>query len=86
MKDMSQESVMIRNPSFKDILEFLWTKINGKAPMVKVMMKLITKGATAVSSPSNMAINIDRNMNNALTSSAYPTFLLIALTFILLLV
>ena len=57
--------------------------MNGKIPMVKVRIKLISSG-TRASSLSCRETSMERNINNALTSSAYPTFLLIALTFILL--
>lgn len=69
---------MITNPSLSDMDEERWTKISGKEPRVNVMIKLITIGVKAPSLYISET-NMDRNMNNALTRSAKPTFLLIAL-------
>ena len=41
---------------------------------MKVMRKLIARGPKAASIPFTMDTIIDRNMNNALTRSALPTF------------
>ena len=48
--------------------------MNGNAPTIKVMRKLIARGPKAASIPFTMDTIIDRNMNNALTRSALPTF------------
>ena len=51
-------------------------------PVIKVIIKLMTKGTNAESRPSMTETIIDRNMKNALTSSAFPTFNDIGLTLI----
>ena len=73
---------MIRNPSCWDMAEDCLTKINGKAPKMKVMIKLIASGPNAESLPSDSDTSIEMNMNRALTSRASPTFLDMTLTFI----
>ena len=57
--------------------------MNGKAPAMKVIIKLMDKGANAESIPSPIEISIEMNINKALTRSALPTFVDITLTFIL---
>ena len=69
---------MMTKPSLRDMDELRRTKIKGKAPRVKVMIKLITMGVKAPSLYISET-NMDRNMNKAHTRSANPTFLLIAL-------
>ena len=69
---------MITKPSLSDMEEERRTKIKGKAPRVNVIIKLITIGVKAPSLYISET-NMDRNMNNAQTRSAKPTFLLIAL-------
>lgn len=59
----------------------LFTKIRGKTPTVKVIMKLIIRAANALSLPSPMEMRMDININNALTKSASPTFLDMTLRF-----
>lgn len=59
----------------------LFTKIRGKTPTVKVIMKLITRAANALSFPSPIEMRMDMNINNALTKSASPTFLDMILRF-----
>ena len=49
------------------------TKMKGKIPTVNVMTKLIIRAARALSRPFPKETRMDRNMNNALTSSAKPT-------------
>ena len=69
---------MIIKPSLREIAELLRTKMNGKIPKVKVIIKLIIN-ATWAPSLFTRDTNNDRNINNALTRRAKPTFLLIAL-------
>ena len=59
------------------------TKMKGKIPTMKVMMKLMAKGPMAESFPFNMDTIRDRNMNRALIRSACPTFLDMTLTSII---
>ena len=61
------------NPSFRVILAFLRVKIKGKAPTLKVMVKLIRSGARALSPPSMRDTTTDNSINRALTRSATPT-------------
>ena len=56
--------------------------MNGKAPAIKVMIKLIDNGANAESIPSPIEISIEMNINKALTRSALPTLVDITFTFI----
>ena len=77
---------MVRNPSLRLIACALLTKMKGKDPTMRVMMKLMSKGVNAESIPSMRDTTIDRNINKALTSRALPTFKDIAFTFILLLI
>jgi hypothetical protein len=63
-------------------LPFL-TKINGKAPTIVVIIKLISNGVNAESRPSAMDISRDTNMKKALTSKAFPTLVDMAFTLII---
>jgi hypothetical protein len=56
--------------------------MKGNEPKRSVMMKLISNGAKAESRPFIMDTTMDRNINNALTSSALPILTDIAFTFI----
>ena len=62
--------------------EVFLTKMNGKAPAMKVIIKLMDRGANAESIPSQMEISMEMNMNKALTRSALPTLVDITFTFI----
>jgi hypothetical protein len=57
--------------------------MNGKAPTIRVIIKLIIRGPNAESLPSTIETMMDRNMKSALTSSAFPTLTDMALTFII---
>lgn len=50
------------------------TKMKGKIPTMKVIMKLMANGPSAESFPFTIETIRDRNMNSALTSRACPTF------------
>lgn len=60
------------------------TKMKGKMPTRKVIRQLMDKAARALSFPVGLEMdtNTEKNINNALTKSAKPTFLDITLTFI----
>ena len=58
------------------------TKMKGKIPTMKVMVKEIARAARAESLPSATDTITERNMNSALTRSARPMFLLITFQFI----
>ena len=60
----------------------LLTKMNGKTPTVNVMTKLMSNAARALSLPLDIETSMDRNIKNALVSSANPTFLDMTLRFI----
>ena len=49
---------------------------------MKVIVKLIINAASALSLPFEMETSMDRNMKNALASSANPTFLDMTFRFI----
>ena len=72
-KDRSQDRIMIIYPSFMDMAEVLRTKMNGKTPTEKVMMKLISRAARALSFPFATDTSIEKNMNRAFTRRAKPT-------------
>ena len=59
-----------------------FTKINGKEPVTRVMMKLMSRGPKAESLPFAIETIMDRNMKSALTRRAFPTFTDMDLTFI----
>ena len=82
MNDSNHDRTIIIKPSFRVISGFFLTKMNGNIPTVNVMVKLISKAARALSLPLDTETRIEKNMKSALTSSAYPTFLDITLTFI----
>lgn len=82
MNDSTHERKIIMYPSLRVMTEFFLTKMKGKAPAVKVMMKLIKRAARALSFPFFTETSTDKNMNNALTRSAKPTFLDMTLRFI----
>ena len=82
IKDRSHDRKMIMYPSFREIWEVFRTKKKGKIPTIKVMMKLMTSGASALSAPSWREISTDSSMNRALTSSAMPTLRDITFRFI----
>ena len=66
-------------------MEFSWlslTKINGKAPTMDVIRKLINNGVKASSNPSATDTIMENIINKALTSNALPTFEDIAFIFI----
>ncbi len=71
------------NPSLRLISGALLTNIKGNIPTVKVMVKLISRAARALSLPFATETSMEKNMNRALTSSATPTYLDITFTFIL---
>lgn len=73
---------MVRKPSRRESGVDFFTKMNGKEPTMRVIMKLISNGVNAASIPLMTETVIDRNMNKALTSNALPTFMDIDLTFI----
>lgn len=81
-KDRSHEKTIVRKPSRRVSGVAFFTKMNGNEPTIRVIMKLITNGVKAASIPLITETMIDRNMNNALTSRALPTFMDIDLTFI----
>ena len=58
------------------------TKMKGKIPTMKVMVKEMARAASAESLPSAMETITERNIKSALTSSARPMFLLITFQFI----
>ena len=58
------------------------TKMNGKTPIAKVIVKLMRSGAMALSCPFARDTNTESSINSALTSSALPTFLDITFRFI----
>gem|GEM_PF-2824010 len=70
MNDRSHDRTMIIYPSRREISGDLRTNMNGKIPTVNVIVKLISRAASALSLPFATETNIDRNMNSALTSSA----------------
>ena len=74
---------MIIYPSFREIAGALRTKIKGKIPTVKVIEKLISRAARALSLPCATETKTDSSMNRALTRRAKPTFREITLRFIL---
>ena len=82
IKESSHERTIVRKPSFRDRTWAFFTKMNGKAPTIRVMTKLMRSGPNAESRPSIIETMIDRNMKSALTRSAFPTFNDMALTFI----
>ena len=57
--------------------------MKGKIPTVKVIAKLISRAARALSLPCAIETKTDNSMNRALTRRARPTFLDITLRFIL---
>ena len=61
---------MIMYPSWRVMAAVFRTKMKGKIPTVKVMAKLISRAAKALSRPFQKETRMDRSMNNALTSSA----------------
>ena len=70
MNESSHERTMIIYPSLRLIsLDFL-TNMKGNIPTVKVMVKLIRSAARALSLPLATETNMDKNINNALTSRA----------------
>ena len=81
MKESSQERTIITYPSRKVMAVALRTKMNGKAPADAVIRNEMTRAVRALSLPYMTLTMMDRNMKNALASSASPTFLLIALKF-----
>lgn len=64
------------------MLDVFLTKMNGKMPTMNVIVKEIRRAARALSLPLKTDTRMDRNMKSALTRSAYPTFLVMALKFI----
>ena len=84
MKERTHERTMVRKPSFSERASVFFTKMNGKAPTRRVMMKLMSKGVNAESYPSIIDTIIERNINKALTRRALPTFNDMALIFIIL--
>ena len=82
INERSQDRTMVRNPSYKDKNNYSHTKIKRNEPKRSKMMKLINNGAKAESRPFIMDTTMDRNINNALTSSALPILTDIAFTFI----
>ena len=86
MNDSSQDSTIIIYPSLRVMVGDLRTKMKGKIPTMNVMVKDMSRAVRALSFPFAMETRTERNMNRALTSRAKPTFLLITLIFILLLV
>jgi hypothetical protein len=83
MKESSQDRIMVRKPSFKDKDWDFFTNMNGNAPTISVITKLIISGPNAESSPSTTETMMDRNIKRALTRSAFPTLTDIALTFMI---
>lgn len=61
--------------------EVFLTNIKGNIPTRKVIVNDIRRAAKALSLPLNTETRMDRNMKSALTRSAYPTFLVMALKF-----
>ena len=70
MNDRVHARKMIMYPSFKEMASVFRTKMKGKIPTMNVMTKLIDKAVNALSCPFQSETRTDRNMNNALTSSA----------------
>ena len=56
--------------------------MKGKEPTRRVIIKLMSKGENAASSPSMIETIRDRSINNALTRRALPILIDIAFTFI----
>lgn len=83
MNDRIHETTMVMNPSINVRGVAFLTNMNGKAPTMRVMMKLIVSGPKAESCPLKIDTSIDMNMNKALTNRALPTFVDMAFTFIL---
>ena len=73
---------MMMYPSLRLMAEVLRTNMNGKMPTMKVMVKEMMRAARALSFPLSRETKIENSMNSALTSSAYPTFLLMPFQFI----
>ena len=82
MKERSQDRKMMRYPSLRLISGALLTNMKGNIPTVKVMVKLISRAARALSLPFATETRMEKNMNRALTSNATPTYLDITFTFI----
>ena len=83
-KDSNHERTIVRKPSFSERDCDFFTNMNGKAPTIRVIIKLIIRGQNAESLPSTIETMMDRNMKRALTSRAFPTLTDIAFTFIIL--
>ena len=82
MNESTHERTMIVYPSLRVIPEVRRTKMNGKTPTEKVMVKLIRRAERALSFPLATETRMDKSMNSALTKSAYPTFLVMIFRFI----
>jgi hypothetical protein len=84
IKDNIQDRKIIMYPSCNVIASVFRTKMKGNIPTRKVIRQLMAKAARALSFPVGLEMdtNTEKNMNNALTKRAKPTFLDITLTFI----
>jgi hypothetical protein len=49
MKDRIHERKIVRKPSFRERVSVFLTNIKGKAPVIRVMMKLMSSGVNAES-------------------------------------
>ena len=74
---------MIMYPSLREMAGPLLTKMKGKIPQMKVIEKLIRRGASALSLPFAIETKTESSIKSALTSSATPTFLVMTFRFIL---
>ena len=83
MNDSIHARTIVTNPSFMLNVGTVLTKMNGNAPTISVMMKLIIKGPNPVSLPYRRDTPIDNAINRALTRSALPTLTDMALIFIM---
>lgn len=81
MNERSQERTIMTKPSFNEIGWVPLTNMNGKMPVRKVIMQLISNGPKAESLPSIKETTTLSNIKKLLTSRAMPTFFDMDLTF-----
>ena len=82
-KDRSQARMMVRKPSLSESSGAFLTNMNGKAPTIVVIIRLIRRGVNAESYSSAIEMSRDTNIKKALTSRAFPTLIDMAFTLII---
>jgi hypothetical protein len=82
IKERNQARTTVRKPSRSVIAGAFFTKIKGKPPTMRVIMKLMARGPKAESIPLNTETITDINMKSALTRRARPTLSDMTFTFI----